>query len=183
MSAKQKGIYSANSTEQSQHRVTHYPTRVKWAVCRNTQYKGLSRHQKNCNYIWNQLSIFKMPFYGFILQKSGVPAVMTVQSRHTCFLALALTVFLLTEELKSFWKPGLRTPSEHTHFACVSAVPHQQHKKMTQGQHQLQLQMILALCVCVQDTDTHRYLCIYVTRVFRASDFYILGSLGTVLVQ
>lgn len=168
MSAKQKDIYSANSTEQRQHRVTHSPTRVKWAVFRNTRYKGLSRHQKNCDYIWIQLSTFKMPFYGHLLQKSGVPSIMIAQGRHTCFLALALTVtvLLLTEELKSFQKPGLRTPSEHIHFACVSAVPHHQHKKMTQGQHQLQLQMILALCVCVQNTDSHRHLHTYVNRVF-----------------
>lgn len=85
-SAKQKGIYSANSTEQSQHRITHSPARTKWAVFRNTQYKGLSRHQQNCNYIWIQLSIFKMPFYGLILQKSDVPLIMTVCAGHAYLL-------------------------------------------------------------------------------------------------
>lgn len=121
--AKQKDIQSANSTEQSQHRATHSPTRIKWAIFKNTPYKGLSRHQQKLQLCLDPAFHFQNAFLWAYMAKIWW---LLVQCTYPYLLAWA--AFPCSYWQKSFITLKARPPvpiwANSLLSSFVSAVPH-----------------------------------------------------------
>lgn len=138
--AKQKGIHSANSTEQSQHRATHSPARIKWAIFKNTPYKGLSRHQQKLQLCLDPAFHFQNGFLWAYMAKIWW---LFVQCTYPCLLAWA--AFPCSYWQKNFITLKARPPVPI--WAFCSLLSQQFHFPSIKKSSQLHKQSISYSCI------------------------------------